>query len=408
MNCFPELPEQIVAQPEELAACCAYLGRCRTFGFDTEFVGEDSYHPRLCLVQVATPEHLFLIDPLTVGPLDGFWKLVVDPANLVVVHAGREEARLCRLWAGQTPGNFFDLQIAAGMVGFSYPLGHAFLVNQILGVQITKGETLTEWRDRPLTHQQVRYAFDDVRFLLLLWQSLDRQLRELGRSEWAREEFARLASVAAPEEVVSEKWRKLRGLGALNRRKLAIVRELSRWREQTAARTNRPARTIVRDDLLIEIARRNPGRERDLEVIRGLPHRDLTAILQVVQKAKDIPLEECPIVFEREQDPPQVQLVTNVLTAVLGDFCSRNRLAANLVANNQDVRLLVRARLQGAPLPEESGLMRGWRREHVLPELLAVLEGRRSLRIVDIQAEAPFAVCDALPDDRDISKELHE
>src|SRR5208282_4568411 len=142
------MQEQIITQPEDLAACCAYLAECPAFGFDTEFVGEDTYHPRLCLVQVATPERLILIDPLAAGPLDAFWKIVVDPAHLVVVHAGREEVRLCRLWTGQAPGNLFDLQIAAGLVGMVYPLGHGTLVSQVLGVQLAKGETLTEWRDR--------------------------------------------------------------------------------------------------------------------------------------------------------------------------------------------------------------------------------------------------------------------
>jgi len=392
---LPDLPEQIVTTPQELAACCEYLTGQRQFGFDTEFVGEDTYHPRLCLVQVATNERLILIDPLTVGPLDAFWKLVVDPANQVVVHAGREEVRLCRLWTGSIPGNLFDLQIAAGLVGLAYPLGHAVLVNQVLGVQITKGETLTEWRDRPLTPQQIRYAFDDVRYLLPVWDALAQRLGKLGRLDWAREEFARLAAVAAPEEPAAEKWRKLRGLGSLDRRRLAIVRELSRWREGVAAQTNRPARTIVRDDLLVEIARRNPTRERDLSVIRGLRRRDVAAILHVVQQARGLALEECPKVIEREQDQPQLALITNVLTAVQGDFCARNHLAANLVANGQDVRLLVRAAMQGAAPPEDSLLSQGWRRQHVLPHLLAILEGRSSLRITDVGAEAPFTITEA-------------
>jgi ribonuclease D len=392
---LPDLPEQLVNTPQELAACCEYLAGQRQFGFDTEFVGEDTYHPRLCLVQVATNERLILIDPLTVGPLDAFWKLVVDPANQVVVHAGREEVRLCRLWTGSIPGNLFDLQIAAGLVGLAYPLGHAVLVNQVLGVQITKGETLTEWRDRPLTPQQIRYAFDDVRYLLPVWDALAQRLGNLGRLDWAKEEFARLAAVAAPEEPAAEKWRKLRGLGSLDRRRLAIVRELSRWREGVAAQTNRPARTIVRDDLLVEVARRNPTRERDLSVIRGLRRRDVAAILHIVQQARGLALEECPKVIEREQDPPQLAFIANVLAAVLGDFCARNHLAANLVANGQDVRLLVRAAMQGAAPPEDSLLSQGWRRQHVLPHLLAVLEGRSSLRITDVGAEAPFTIAQA-------------
>src|SRR5437016_13783491 len=107
------LREEIVTRPEELAECCAFLAGCSHFGFDTEFVGEETYHPRLCLVQVATAEQLILLDPVTSGPLDAFWKLVVDPDKLVIVHAGREEVRLCRLWTGAVPGNLFDLQIGA-------------------------------------------------------------------------------------------------------------------------------------------------------------------------------------------------------------------------------------------------------------------------------------------------------
>jgi len=400
-----DLQEQIVSRPEELPGCCAYLASCPRFGFDTEFVGEDSYHPHLCLVQVATAERLILIDPQTAGPLDAFWKLVTDPARLVVVHAGREEVRLCHLWTGRTPGNLFDLQIAAGLAGLAYPLGHAALVSRLLGVQLSKGETLTEWRNRPLTRAQIRYALDDVRYLLPLWQRLSTRLDELGRSEWAREEFGRLATNATPGEAgapgVAERWRKLRGLGALDRRRLAVARALYQWREETAARTNRPARAICRDDLIVEIARRSPERARDLHVIRGLPRRDLDAVFQTVTRARALPPEQWPLLAEREQDPPHVGLVSNVLLAVLGDLCARRQLAPNLVASSQDVKLLVRARVQGTGagdwLPRESLLTNGWRSRFVLPELLAVLEGRRSLRVADPAAEAPFAFEDRLP-----------
>jgi ribonuclease D len=383
--------EVVVNTPEQLAACCADLAACPQIGMDTEFVGEDTYHPRLCLVQVATPARLYVIDPLSAGPLDAFWKLVIDPGRLVVVHAGREEVRLCRLWGGSPPGNLFDLQLAAGLTDLSYPLSHGNLVREVLGVQLTKGETLTEWRHRPLTPEQVRYAFDDVRYLLALWQRVSERLAKLGRTEWAKEEFDRLVATVSPEDTVSEKWRKLRGLGSLDRRRLAVVRGLYLWREEVAERLNRPARTIVRDDLLVEIARRNPTRERDLHVVRGLPRRDLEAIIRVVAEARALPAEQLPIAAEREQDPPQVGLVNSVLLAALGDLCSRLRLAPNLAASSTDVKLLVRARLAGAPLPNDSLLTYGWRRQHILPDLLALLEGRRALRIADVAAEAPFA-----------------
>jgi ribonuclease D len=317
----------------------------------------------------------------------------------VVVHAGREEVRLCQLWAGQPPGNLFDLQIAAGLVGLPYPMGHGPLVSQLLRIHLAKGETLTEWCERPLTKSQIRYAFDDVRYLLALWQKLQRRLEQRGRQSWSAEEFERLkkTALATPEE--TEKFRKLRGLGSLDRRRLAMVRDLYAWREERAAQLNRPPRTVVRDDLLVEIARRNPTRERDLQVVRGLAHREVPAILEVVTRARALTPEECPAALEREQDPPQVQLVTNILTALLGDWCARHEVAQSLAASSADVKALVRARLAGEPLPEESALTRGWRAEALLPEVLAMLDGKRTLRIANIASDTPFAFEDARKDD---------
>src|SRR5947208_993115 len=105
---MPTLVEQVITSPQDLPECCAHLAQCGRFGFDTEFVGEDTYHPHLCLVQVATEERLILIDPLSAGPLDEFWKLITDPSIEVIVHAGREEVRLCQLWTGRAPVNLVD------------------------------------------------------------------------------------------------------------------------------------------------------------------------------------------------------------------------------------------------------------------------------------------------------------
>ena len=387
-----EVAEEIVDSAEGLARCCAYLATQPTIGMDTEFVGEETYHPKLCLVQVSTPERLFLIDPFVAGPLDEFWKLMLDPTRVVVVHAGREEVRLCRQGIGQVPANFFDLQLAAGLVGMSYPLGHGTLVNQLLGIRLSKAETLTEWRRRPLTGDQIRYAYDDVRYLLRCHEKIAGRLEELGRSAWAREEFARLSTVASPEDpALEERWRKLKGISSFDRRKLALVRALYHWREDRAAEWNRPARTVVRDDLLVEIARRNPAKARDLQVVRGLPSRDLDAIVAVVLEAKALPAEQYPAAFDREQDPPQLATIAGVVIAVFTDLCTRQQLASNLVASNNDLRILVRARLAGEPLPDDIPLTTGWRAAHILPEVQAVLEGRRMVRIADLQAETPLA-----------------
>lgn len=390
-----EIVEEVIETPEAFAECCQFLAGCSVLGMDTEFVGEETYHPSLCLVQVAAPGRLFLIDPFTVGPLDAFWALLLEPERVVVVHAGREEVRLCRQAVGKPPINLFDLQLAAGLIGLAYPLGHASLVGQVLGCKLAKGETLTEWRRRPLTPEQVQYAFDDVRYLLAAHEKILTRLTKLGRVDWAREECERLMQTSDPESPqAEERWRKIKGAGALDRKRLAVVRALFRWREERAAKLNRPARTVVRDDLLVEIARRNPTKGSDLKVIRGLAHRDLDDIVVIVQEARALPPEQWPTQPERDQGPAQLPLLSSVLMAVLGDHCNRHRLAASLVASNGDVRAIVRRHLQGhADLPAIP-LSQGWRAQQVLPDLLAVLNGRKALRIDDTRSEMPFTLLD--------------
>ncbi len=318
----------------------------------------------------------------------------MDPANCVVVHAGREEIRMCNLWGGASPGNLFDLQIAAGLCGYPYPLSHGNLVHQVLGIRLPKGETLTEWRSRPLTGAQIQYAFDDVRYLLPLWKSISSKLEQLDRITWAQEEFQRLKEISTAgvndASAATAKWRKLRGAGSLDRRRLALVRDLFLWREKTAAETNRPARSVVLDDLLVEIARRNPKSPRDLQVIRGLSKRYINAILDVAHNARQLAPEAYPELLEREQDPPQVAMVTHIVSAFLSDWCVKLKLANNLVAANQEIKALVKAFFNETPIPAKSLLAQGWRKSYILPELVRLLEGKRAVRIADIQSASPL------------------
>jgi ribonuclease D len=390
------LEEIVVADPRSLAECCAHLTQFTQIGFDTEFVGEDTYDPSLCLIQISTANALYLIDPLTAGPLEAFWQLLLDPARTVIVHAGREEVRMARRLGGTVPANWFDLQIAAGLVGFSYPMGHGALVLQLLGIQLSKGETLTEWRHRPLSPAQLSYAFDDVRFLLPLWRQLDARLQEMNRHDWAQQEFTRFVAQALPESTgqlaAPDKWRKLKGLGALDRRRLALAREMFLAREAIAAQMNRPPRVLVRDDLIVEIARRNPKTPQEVQTMRGMAKRFVAPIWDAIEKARNAPPEQWPRVEDREQDPPQVGLIVNVLGAILNDYCSKQKVAIGLTATTSDLKDLVRAKMRKEPIAEANLLMNGWRRQHVLPMLLDVLEGRRTVRISDVQAESPFAL----------------
>ncbi len=396
----PALPEQLVTHPAQLAACLAHLADMPLIGFDTEFVGEDAYRPELCLVQVSTAEQLFVIDPFECGPLDEFWQILLDPERTVIVHAGREDVRMCYFQAGSAPPNVFDVQIAAGLVGMTYPIGYAGLVHDLLHQRMQKGETLTDWRKRPLTPAQVRYAYDDVRYLLSAHRKLTERLKRYKRLEWAEEEFATAVRKAVADDVTVERWRKIKGIGALDCRALAVAREVYGWRDKFAEKLNRPPRFLMRDDLLIEIARRAPTKADELHAVRGLPRGQEEAILEAIRRAKALPTEECPEPETRDNDTSNVVLLGNLLNVVLADFAGRNRLAANLVSSGADLKTIVRSRAAGEPLPDVA-LCRGWRAKAVLPELLAILSGDTAIRVADPKAAEPLELVELEPEDEE-------
>lgn len=379
----PALAERMIVDKSDFLALVSDLGQCREFAFDTEFVGEDTYIPVLCLIQVATRDALYLVDPIAIQDVTPFWKLVADPANTVIVHGGREEVRLCRQWSGSPPGNLIDLQITAGMLGMGFPTGMASLVQTVLGHRLSKSETLTEWRARPLTLAQRNYAYDDVRYLLEINDRLNARLAELDRLEWAREEHARFVELTDPEIIAGreERWRKVKGSSQLDRRQLCLLRALHAWRETRAHEANRPVRTIMRDDLLVEISRRHPGRPGDLQMVRGLSKKDIDGILATVEAADAVPEDQWPEVLERDSEATHVQALSGLLQTVFMAMCAEMKLAPGLTCTMGEIRDLLRCRLTGPAEPTEGLLITGWRRKHVLPRLLAVLDGRVAFRL---------------------------
>lgn len=387
---MPHRSEHLITNPADLDAVCKHLADQETFGFDTEFVGEHSFHPELCLVQVATKDQLLILDPLTLGDLRPFWELTTDPRRRVVVHAGREEIRLCHRAAGRPPGQLFDVQIAAGLMGLPYPVSHAGLVDQLLGVRLSKAETLTDWRKRPLSPRQIRYAFDDVRHLLNLHEIIQEELERRGRLEWCAEENARQTLLATSEEIQLERWRKLPGLGKLTSRQLAIARELYLWRHQRAEALAKPARVLCRDDLLVEIARREPASVADLQLLRGVSKKDYEPIMAAVRRALDAPPESWPAKEHREADTPQLALMVDFLQLVVRQIGEEMELSPALIGTVAEFKALIKHTLYGEPLKPDLLIAQGWRAVHLKPRLEEALRGKTSLRLAPRSPRGPL------------------
>ncbi len=226
--------EAIITTPAQLKGLVEHLKASGRFALDTEFVSEDTFEPVLCLIQVATRERLTLIDPLQVRDLGPFWDVLTSASVEVVMHAAGEDLRICLLRTGLLPRRVFDVQMAAGLTGLSYPLSLVNLVAQVLEISLAGNETRTDWRHRPLSAGQLQYALDDVRHLLDLADHFAIRLEQLDRTELARAEFDEMVSSIA-RRTADDRWRRLPGLPHLSRRSLEMARRLAEWREDPDA-----------------------------------------------------------------------------------------------------------------------------------------------------------------------------
>jgi len=363
--------------------------------FDTEFVSEHTYRSQLCLLQVAAPGVLAVVDTLAVREIEPFWRLLAEPGRKTIVHAGREEMGFILHGIGDRPADLFDVQVAAGLVDHDYPAGYAAIVRRFLGVQASKGETRTDWRKRPLSEAQLAYAVDDVRHLEVLWTKLENKLATLGRTGWMAEEMASWQD-DVEESFVRKRWRRVAGLSGLSRREMAIARELWFWRDSVAAERDMPPKRVLRDDLLVEICKRKTADERQIAAVRGMQRSDLRYIMKglvtAVERGLDCPEEELPG-SERHRTPPaQLAMLGQFMATAVAGVCRQMQLAPALVGTSSDMRDLLAWKLGYGDPDRRPLLAAGWRTEVVGDLVDDLLAGRASLRIGDIRAPDPLVI----------------
>ena len=332
------MPTPTITSERDLEALCDRLSASPLVGLDTEFVSEDTFHPELCLVQLITPHESAVVDPqkLDMRPL---WHAVSQSQGVVVWHAGREELNFLLRSVGKAPERVFDVQIAAGFASNEYPAAYASVVGKFLGKQPMKGEQRTDWRRRPLSDAQINYALEDVRYLLPLYERLTDLLARSERRSWFDEEMAAWRDdVTAAQD--RKDWRRVSGIGSLNWKSLAIVRELWQWRQDEARRLNQPPKRLLRDDLLVEIAKRGTDHPEQILAIRGMQRNDLrrkvTDLVACVQRGIATPLEPLARSTQREP-PPQLNLLGQFLTPALTTICRRAEVAASLCMTERPI-----------------------------------------------------------------------
>ncbi|MBL1277689.1 MAG: ribonuclease D [Ectothiorhodospiraceae bacterium] len=362
-----------------LAELCEKLRGQAVLALDTEFLREKTYYAQLCLLQVAAEGVIACVDPLAVD-LAPLLDIIYDTSVVKVMHSARQDMEIFYDLRGDVPRPLFDSQIAATLMGFGEQVGYANLVQQMLGVTLDKGATRTDWSQRPLDAEQISYAADDVRYLFMIYHQQNEMLEKKGRLEWLQDDFDDMSDLSTYAPAPDKLWMRVRGSQKLSSPQLAVLRGLAVWREDRAQASNRPRRWMLKDEVMVDIARRSPVNLENLAKIRGLEERLLSrhgeVLLQVIVAAKATDPESWPTRSQSRRLDTGQEAVVDLLMAVLRMRGNEHDVSPALLASRKQLETLVLG-------DEDSPVLHGWRAGLAGQDLQAVLAGEKVLRVVD-------------------------
>lgn len=369
-----------IDSPSRLQEFCAGLRGAEWIAVDTEFLREKTYYPKFCLLQIATGSRVACIDPLSLETLDPLAEILFDPAVTKVLHSGRQDMEIFyQLWQ-RLPAPVFDTQIAAPLIGIAEQISYAGFIAELLGVSLSKSHTRTDWSLRPLSDAQLRYAADDVIYLGAAYQALRGRLEALGRLGWLEDDFAALLNPTLYDVPPEQAWQRIGGTQQLRTRQLAVLQALAAWREDTARRQDIPRNWVVKDEVMLDLARIAPKNPDDLRRIRGLEERALKRygndLCRLVREAQD----KAPEPLDAKARPPrktaEQEALLDLLSAVVRLRAAQQSLNPAVLAGRKDLEQLL-------DQPEESRLLQGWRRAMAGEELAAILRGECRITVAD-------------------------
>ena len=375
--------DPLIDTVDALADLVARARQMPAVALDTEFVWERSYYPALGIVQVGLGgDDVHLIDAATIPSLDPLGELLADASVEKVLHDAAQDLQILARATGVEPVRAFDTQRAAGLVGLSATLSLQDLIEWAAGVRLEKGETRTNWLQRPLTEAQASYAEDDVRYLLDAYHRLREEAEARGRVAWVEAEMERyddpdLYREADPVDAVDRV--KARGIGKLSGRQRAVLRSLAAWREREARSLDRTRRMVLPDDALVHIAERQPHSAQDLQKLR-LTDRQVSryadGLLDAVREGAEAEPER--VQRRGRPTPEDHRRAARLLVAqgFVAGRCEREGVDSVLVATKSQLSDIVEA---GPDAVAEA--YPGWRYDFIGRDLEALLRGDLAVRL---------------------------
>jgi ribonuclease D len=369
-----------VTDAGELERLCAELAKAPFVAVDTEFMRESTYWPRLCLVQVGSPELSAVIDPLAPGiGLAPFFRLMADECVLKVFHAARQDIEIVWYLAGLIPHPVFDTQVAGMVCGFGDSISYDQLVQRLTGARIDKSSRFTDWSRRPLSQKQLHYALSDVVHLAEVYPKLAGELERRGRTEWVQEEMDVLTSPETYRMEPEHAWRRLK-MRVRRPRELAVLMTVAQWREREAQARDVPRSRVLKDDALFELAQQRPQTSEELAQLRALPRgfersRHGAELLETVRLGLEMDLATVPRLDRTPASAEPTGAITDLFKVLLKAVSEQEGVAARVIATVDDLsRMAVDDK---ADVPA----LKGWRRQLFGEAALRLKRGELGLAV---------------------------
>lgn len=360
---------------------------------DTEFVWEDTYYPRLGLIQLGWSEtDCFLIDTVALNDLSPLGDLLADEQTVKILHDAQQDLWILKHATGVATRCVFDTRCAAGFAGMSSTLSLSNLLRMCLDVQLPKTETRTDWLQRPLSDEQLDYALDDVRYLPALRDHLLREVQNRERDAWLTDELALYDDPALYDDRDPDvQYQRVKGIGRLSQHELAVVRELAAWREAEAKVRDVPRNRVLGDDAFLEVARRKPHTIEALQRLRRVSGRDAErygeVLLSAVKRGMGLDEQDCPPASDQTRPNPFDDARLDLAMAFMRGRSLSDGLDIALVASRADVKDVV----SNGEVGKHSRLLSGWRYEFLGADLVALLSGKHAIG-VDAKTHLPTLV----------------
>ncbi|HSC59623.1 MAG TPA: ribonuclease D [Rhizomicrobium sp.] len=353
---------RIVTNTADLKALIAELESAPYLALDTEFLRDQTYWPKLCLIQVASTEVAAIIDPLAEGiDLKPFYELLKNPKIVKVFHAARQDIEIFQQQGGVIPNPLFDTQVAAMVAGYGDAASYETLARNIAKAEIDKSSRFTDWSRRPLTNKQLEYALGDVTHLRTIYETLDAELKRTHREAWVAEEISALQNPALYAMDPANAWKRLKAR-TTSKRFIAMLATLAAWREREAQTRDIPRGRVLKDEALLEIAAHPPETADGLERIRAIPKgfansRMGKTLMEAIEQGRDAPPPDGiePERPRRKREPSQAAI--DLLKTLLRLRAKEANVAPRLIANADDIESLAAF--------EDDGInaLHGWRAE---------------------------------------------